>query len=68
VPNVFAHRAYLAWSVLAVAVAVVGTVLKVAAGGPIWLLALLLAVLVVSAEGIRRTAPDDETNTGSEEK
>jgi hypothetical protein len=67
VPNVFAHRAYLVWSVLAVAVAVVGTVLKVA-GGPVWLLALPLAALVVCAEGIRRTAPDDETNTGSEEK
>jgi membrane protein implicated in regulation of membrane protease activity len=58
-PNVFTHRAYLAWSMLAVAVAVVGTVLKVA-GSPVWLLALLLAALVVCAEGIRRTAPEDK--------
>jgi hypothetical protein len=65
VPNIFARRrAYLAWSVLALTIAVAGTVLKVAMVAPSWILVALLAALVVCAEGIRRTAPEDKGQHG----
>jgi hypothetical protein len=58
------RRAFVAWSVLAIIVAITGTALKIAAS-PAWPLAVLLAVLVVAAEGIRRTGPDTDASEES---